>query len=144
MATNIIVGVVAEKDGKILLMQEAGAKARGKWNLPAGHLDPNETLEEGATREAMEETGCHVEITGICQIANRKDKENLFLAIIFSAKVASEGGMLDPEETLATSYFTHEEILSMDDQLRNYALITGAVNNFYNNLIMSTDMLTQL
>jgi 8-oxo-dGTP pyrophosphatase MutT (NUDIX family) len=40
----VIVGGVVEKDGKYLLVQEAQEKCRGKWNLPAGHLDPNETI----------------------------------------------------------------------------------------------------
>ena len=41
----IIAGGVLEKDNKYLLVQEAKEKCRGKWNLPAGHLDPNEILD---------------------------------------------------------------------------------------------------
>ena len=67
----VIVGCVIEKDGKYLLVQEAQEKCYGKWNLPAGHLDPNETIIDAAKREAKEETGCDVEPTGICQIGNR-------------------------------------------------------------------------
>ena len=43
----VIVGGVIEKDGKFLLVQEAKEKCRGKWNIPAGHLDPNETIFDG-------------------------------------------------------------------------------------------------
>lgn len=43
----IVVGGVIEKDGKFLLVQEALEKVRGKWNLPAGQLDANETLFDG-------------------------------------------------------------------------------------------------
>ena len=68
---TIIVGGVIEKDGKFLLVQEAQERCRGKWNIPAGHLDPNETVLEGAKREAFEECGCKVEITGVLQIGNR-------------------------------------------------------------------------
>lgn len=49
---NVIVGVVIERDDKYLLVQEAKERCRGKWNLPAGHLDPNETILAGAKREA--------------------------------------------------------------------------------------------
>lgn len=46
----VIVGGVVEKDGKFLLVQESKEKCRGKWNIPAGHLDPNETIFDGAKR----------------------------------------------------------------------------------------------
>lgn len=39
----VIVGEVIEKDGRYLLVQEA-RKSRGKWCLPASHLDIGETL----------------------------------------------------------------------------------------------------
>lgn len=47
---KIIVGEIIEKDGKFLLVQEAQEKCRGKWNIPAGHLDINETIFEVSKR----------------------------------------------------------------------------------------------
>lgn len=72
MSSNakVVVGVVVEKDGKYLLVQEAKASCRGKWNLPAGHLDPGETIIDGAKREAKEETGSIVEPINVCQIGS--------------------------------------------------------------------------
>ena len=58
----IIVGGVLEKDGKYLLVQEAQEKCYGKWNLPAGHLDPNETIIEAAKREIKEETNLNIDV----------------------------------------------------------------------------------
>ena len=37
-------------------------RCRGKWNLPAGHLDPNETIFDGAKREVFEETGIKMDV----------------------------------------------------------------------------------
>lgn len=37
------------------------------WSLPKGHVDPGETIEEGALREVLEETGCTAEIIEIVQ-----------------------------------------------------------------------------
>ena len=68
---TIIVGGVIEKNGKFLLIQEAQEKCRGKWSIPAGHLDPNENIFDAAKREVFEETGCKVELTGILQIGNK-------------------------------------------------------------------------
>ncbi len=61
----IVVGVLAEKDGKFLFVQEAEGPDKGKWNIPGGTLDPGETLQEGAAREFVEETGHQVVINCI-------------------------------------------------------------------------------
>ena len=53
----VMVGGVIEKEGKFLLVQEAKENCKGKWNLPAGHLEINESIFEGAKREIFEETG---------------------------------------------------------------------------------------
>ena len=68
---KVIVGGIIEKDGKYLLVQEAQEKAYKKWNFPAGHLEFNEGLKQGAIRDIKEETGCDVELDGVCCIANK-------------------------------------------------------------------------
>lgn len=45
-------GLVRNSEGNYLIM-----KRRGKWDLPKGKLDRNETLEHAALREVNEETG---------------------------------------------------------------------------------------
>ncbi len=54
------VGVIIEKDGKILLMKRAGLNGRGTWSGPGGHIDYGETLEETARRETKEEVGVNI------------------------------------------------------------------------------------
>ena len=47
-------GLVRNSEGKYLIM-----KRRGKWDLPKGKVNKNETLEDAAIREVSEETGLH-------------------------------------------------------------------------------------
>ncbi len=57
--------VLLEKDNKILMLQEGGRLAYGLWCFPGGHVDEGETFEEGAIREAREESGYEIRIKKI-------------------------------------------------------------------------------
>lgn len=47
-----------EMDGCLLLLQQAGHKPEpGRWGVPAGKKERNETIETTAQRELFEETG---------------------------------------------------------------------------------------
>lgn len=141
--TNVIVGVVIEKDGKYLLVQEAKESCRGKWNLPAGHLDPNETILDGTKREAKEETGCEVEPTGVCQIGSRVLEDGVFVSVIFTAKLLSEEIAFDTNEILDVKWFSCDEIVAMKSEIRNEVLMLGAINNIRNKLTAPLEIINQ-
>ncbi len=65
---KIVVGSVVVSDGAVLLCRRAIEPRRGYWTLPAGYLELDETLEEGAAREAMEEAGASITIDGILAV----------------------------------------------------------------------------
>ncbi|MGH2516691.1 MAG: NUDIX domain-containing protein [Ktedonobacterales bacterium] len=48
-----------DKQGRLLLQRRgAGApRSPGEWSLPGGHIEPEETPEQAARREVLEETG---------------------------------------------------------------------------------------
>ena len=48
------------EQGTLLLVRESKPSALHRWSLPAGKLEPGETLQQGAEREALEETGLTV------------------------------------------------------------------------------------
>ncbi|SDQ17612.1 NUDIX hydrolase N-terminal domain-containing protein [Halopelagius longus] len=52
------VAVVEDDEGRVLAMERAN---NGRWALPGGYVDPNESAEEAAVREVREETGLDVE-----------------------------------------------------------------------------------
>ncbi len=51
------VGAVVIRDGKVLLVERGVHPNKGIWAIPGGSLKLGETLQEGAEREILEETG---------------------------------------------------------------------------------------
>jgi 8-oxo-dGTP diphosphatase len=51
------VGAVVLREGRVLLVRRGAAPAQGLWAIPGGGLRLGETLQQGAEREILEETG---------------------------------------------------------------------------------------
>uniref|UniRef100_A0A7M4E221 Nudix hydrolase 18 n=1 Tax=Crocodylus porosus TaxID=8502 RepID=A0A7M4E221_CROPO len=56
-ACYIVLALLFNDQGEVLMMQEAKAECHGMWYLPAGRMEPNETIVEAMRREVKEETG---------------------------------------------------------------------------------------
>lgn len=138
---SVVVGGVIEKNGKYLLVQEVQKRCYGKWNLPLGRLEFNESITDGAKREIKEETGCGVEVTGICQLGNRLINDDVFLAVIFTTKLLKEDIKFDSSEILDVKWFSYEEIIAMKNDLRSTDLIINAINNSRNNVVAPLDII---
>src|SRR5258705_10608334 len=52
---RVTVAAIIERDGRFLLVEEQTPEGL-RLNNPAGHLDPGESPQQGAVREALEET----------------------------------------------------------------------------------------
>ncbi len=141
---TVIVGGVIERDGKFLLVQEAKEKCRGKWNIPAGHLDSNETIFDGAKREIKEETGCNVELTGILQIGNRVLEDDVLVSVIFSTKLLDDNITYDSNEILDVKWFTWEELINMKDELRSYNWIINSIKALIENKMSDIDLVKMM
>ena len=65
--------LICPKNDSILLVKRAADPGKGLWGLPGGFIEKGETLEEGATRELLEETnikGKVKQILGTCSHFN--------------------------------------------------------------------------
>ena len=141
---KIIVGGIVEKNGKILLVQEAKEKCYGKWNIPAGRLELNESITRGAIREIKEETGCDVKLTGIVSIVNGMSGDNAFMAVIFSTELINEKIDYNKNEILDVKWYDIDEVIyNMDNDLRNINFIKHGLINFKNKNIASLDILNE-
>lgn len=119
-----VCNVVLEKDGKYLLVQEGLPKAYKLWNIPGGHVDDGETLEQAAIREAYEETGYHVTIAKQLVVL-QKPNDGVKLHA-YSAKITDGELHIPPNEILDAQWFSYEEIMAKQD-LRDPEYILSAI-----------------
>lgn len=64
---NVTVAAVVEHDGAFLLVEEETRDGR-RYNQPAGHLEPGESLCDAVIRETLEESAWHFEPTALIGI----------------------------------------------------------------------------
>lgn len=76
--------VVVRHADRFLLVQER--KHGQLWYLPAGRVEPGETLTAGAIRETLEETGVAVRLTGIVRLEHTPRRDGTRVRIIFTAE----------------------------------------------------------
>ena len=139
MSIKVITGGILEKDGKYLLVQENKKICKGKWNIPAGGLEENESLIEGAKREIYEETGYKVEITGILEIVNEILEGVNVVCFFFDTKIIDKNIKEADEEISNVKWFTYEEILNMKDELRANGYFLSTIKNKIDNKIQPLD-----
>ena len=53
-------GIVRDGQGRILLVRRGREPSRGMWSIPGGRVDGDESWDEAAAREVLEETGIRV------------------------------------------------------------------------------------
>lgn len=117
--SKVVAGcVIRRDDGKYLLVQEMQPKVYGLWNLPAGHVDKGETIEDAAAREVKEETGLDVELGDKIGIYHETIESPVRHA--FAAKIIGGELKAQPDEILDAKWFSFDEITNMkqDGKLR--------------------------
>lgn len=108
---KIVVGSVVETvvDGtrKILLCRRAIEPRHGFWTIPAGFLEEQETVEDGARREAYEEARVQLQMTGLLAVYSVPRISQV--QIIYRARLAAPTFAPGPE-SLEVALFAWDEI----------------------------------
>ncbi len=111
---NVTVAAVAERGGRFLLVEEETEHGR-RFNQPAGHLDPDETLLQAVMRETLEETACTFEPAALLGVYQYRQQSGdvTYLRFAFTGEITSEaeGRALD-HGIIRALWMTPDEIRS--------------------------------
>lgn len=125
-----IVGTIILKDDKILMVKEAKEKCYGKWSFPAGHIEPNETIYEGAKRETLEETGCTVNLKKAFPVFLKNTEDSKIVMMHFLSDLIEESNSYDTNEIIEKKWISLNEIKNMNEQeFRSSAVVKQIIND---------------
>lgn len=123
---NAVRIVVFDNEKKIAFIH---ATINKYYELPGGGVEDGETIEEGAIREAKEETGCDVKITGEVGIIQEymKDKElinetHCFLAEVIGNKCEVRLNQDEINRGMIVIWVSVEEAIKLMDTNRDDSL----------------------
>jgi 8-oxo-dGTP pyrophosphatase MutT (NUDIX family) len=110
---------IRDDAGRLLLVHQVD---RQQWGTVGGAVEPGESPAEAAVREASEETGLAVELTGLVAALGGPDfemtypngDECAYISIVFDARVTGGELAADGVEVSECRWFTPDELAAAD------------------------------
>lgn len=121
---SVTVAAIIERDGHFLLVEEETSDGI-RFNQPAGHLDPNESLLEAVARETLEETAHEFSATALIgmymsrYLSSRTGKEVTYLRFAFSGELGRVHDRPLDHGILRAVWMTRDELLACQEKHRS-------------------------
>lgn len=99
-------------NNEVLLVRRKNDPYRGHWAFPGGFVEPDETVEAGALRELMEETGVtgiRVEQFGAYGDPGR-DPRGRTVAVVYWARVLRKPEIQAGDDAAAAGWFSFNQL----------------------------------
>ena len=96
---KVAAAVLLSNNDQVLLIRRAVDPGRGLWALPAGFVEVDELPDEAAAREALEETGLHVEIGDLLRIRRMTNPDKPGLLLTYRGEII--GGNLQANDDVS-------------------------------------------
>ncbi len=108
----VAAGVIAARaDGKIALVLRGENPGKGLWGLPTGFMEIDETAEQAARRECLEETGLEVELDELWGVWSyyHEAKKTAGVLVLYAARVVG-GAPRAGSDTVEVKFLAPAEI----------------------------------
>ncbi|MEO8408411.1 MAG: NUDIX hydrolase [Oxalobacteraceae bacterium] len=114
---SVTVAAVIERQGRFLLVEEETSDGV-RFNQPAGHLDPLESLEQAVVRETLEETAHDFTPTALIgmymsrYVSARTKRDVTYLRFTFAGTVGKRHEQALDTGILRALWMTYDEIVA--------------------------------
>ncbi len=110
---SVGVAVIIIKDKKVLLGKRINSLGAGTWALPGGHLEFNESIEDCAKREVLEETGLIIKNIRCSRYTNdifSKEQKHYVTLFVTAAYDHGDLELKEPHKCEQWSWFHWDEL----------------------------------
>ncbi len=128
---HVTVAAIIERDGRFLLVEEIVAGKR-VINQPAGHLEPNESLQDAVVRETLEETGWHFRPDALVGIYHwqHPDGRDTFVRFCFCGELVRHEATRELDDGIErTVWLSIDELTQQQAALRS-PLVLACINDY--------------
>ena len=113
MHVQIVANAIVERDGTVLLVRLNYGPRDGRWALPGGLVENDETAEQAAVRETAEETGFVVRLDGLLATWMRPGFP--ILVVIYRARIVSGSLVVAPDEASEARFFDRRDLPALEE-----------------------------
>lgn len=131
---SVTVAAVIERDGKFLLVEEETSDGV-RFNQPAGHLEPNESLQQAVVRETLEESAHDFVPTALIgtylsrYLSSRTGEEVTYLRFAFCGELGARHDQPLDAGILRAVWMSYDELLACRDKHRT-PLVLQCVDDY--------------
>ncbi len=106
--------VVLDDSGRLLVVLRRNPPSAAHWSIPGGRVEPGESAEQAAVREAREETGLHVRIDHVVgQVELSGVGRQVYDVTDFAASVVAPGVATAGDDADDVRWVTRDELMTL-------------------------------
>ena len=103
-------GVILRRGDLVCLVERKFPPKQGQWTLPTGFMEWDEDIEETAVREALEETGLEVRLTGLFAVHNGILPPDQPVVVVFYTAEEAGGELQAGDDAAQVGFFALDEL----------------------------------
>lgn len=112
VTVDSVIFYAEENDEYVVLIKRKNDPFKSKWALPGGFLEEEETLENGAARELIEETG--IQVTSLKQIGvfsdPGRDPRGRIISIAFAGIAGEKENLKAGDDAGSAAWFNIKDL----------------------------------